>query len=325
MVLASRSARVGVVVAVAVAVGVAVWFVGRRDIRGQSGQQASSDTAALGARGLEALASSLGRTVYWVGPRRRIAYEFTDTADRRVYVRYLPSGVAAGTPNPYLTVASYPLAGAYAVTRAAATQRGIVRLPVGGHGVAFYARARPTNAYIAFPGTDVQVEVYNPIGGLRDIVSEVRPVSGRAAAQATVIRSRPVRASASALRALASTRGKPIYWLGAEPGRTMELSRSPDGRVYLRYLPVAVPPGAQAPYLTVATYPLANAIAVTRAAVAKPGTVLIPLAGGAVAFYAKSRPTNVYLAFPGLDEQVELFDPSATVAHALVAKVAPVP
>jgi hypothetical protein len=323
--IASRSVRVASVVAVAVAVGAAVWVLGRRDTHHQGGQQPGSDTAALGARGLEALASSLGRTFYWVGPRRRVAYEFTDTADRRVYVRYLPSGVAAGSPNPYLTVASYPLSGAYAVTRAASTRPGTVRFAVGGNGVAFYARSKPTNAYVAFPGTDVQIEVYNPGGSLREFASEVRPVYGRAAVQATVLRSHPVRASASSLRALGSERGKPVFWLGRQPGRTMELSTSPDGRVFLRYLPAGVAPGAQTPYLTVATYPLANAIAVTRAAVAKSGTVLIPLPGGAVAFYAQSRSTNVYLAFPGADEQVELFDPSATVAHALAAKVAPVP
>ncbi len=50
-------------------------------------------------------------------------------------------------------------------------------------------------------------------------------------------------------------------------------------------------------------------------------------AGGAVAFFNKARPTNVYVAQAGSDEQVEVFDPSAVHAHELVAggKVQPVP
>ena len=45
----------------------------------------------------------------------------------------------------------------------------------------------------------------------------------------------------------------------------------------------------------------------------------IPLPGGAVAFYAKERPTNVYVAVPGTDTQVEVFGPSAENVHDLVA------
>jgi hypothetical protein len=48
--------------------------------------------------------------------------------------------------------------------------------------------------------------------------------------------------------------------------------------------------------------------------------VRIPLAGGAVAVYSKTKPTNVYLAFPGVPEQIEVFDPAASVARRLVAQ-----
>ncbi len=40
-----------------------------------------------------------------------------------------------------------------------------VRVAVGNGGVAFYARARPTNVYLAYPGRNIQVEVYDPAAG----------------------------------------------------------------------------------------------------------------------------------------------------------------
>src|SRR6476646_5979771 len=42
--------------------------------------------------------------------------------------------------------------------------------------------------------------------------------------------------SVSELRALPTVLGHPLYWAGPRAGTTYELTRSPDGRVYVRYL-----------------------------------------------------------------------------------------
>jgi len=76
-------------------------------------------------------------------------------------VRYLPAGVKVGAGQPYLTVATYPLQGAYATTLAAADEAGAVKVPVK-DGVAFYTGTRPTSVYVAFKGTDEQIEVFDP-------------------------------------------------------------------------------------------------------------------------------------------------------------------
>jgi hypothetical protein len=107
--------------------------------------------------------------------------------------------------------------------------------------------------------------------------------------------------------------------MGQIPGTTLELTRTPDGRIYIRYLPAGVAPGSSAPALTVATYPAADGLAATTAAARKPDGIRIPLPHGAVAFFARSRPTNVYVAFPGVREQIEVFDPSTRRVRALVA------
>jgi hypothetical protein len=137
--------------------------------------------------------------------------------------------------------------------------------------------------------------------------------------------SRPRRAPAKAasIRALntfASSVRHPVYWAGSQPRFTYELSRTKDGRIYIRYLPPGEKPGDQKPnYLTVGTYPQRNAFATLRATAKKQKARTIRLAGGGLAFQDKGRPTSVYLAYPGLEYQIEVFDPSPARAHELVA------
>jgi hypothetical protein len=135
---------------------------------------------------------------------------------------------------------------------------------------------------------------------------------------------RPQQAPAAAvsiprLDAFASSVGHPIYWVGAQPRFTYELSRTRDGRVYIRYLPPGVGIGNPNPkYLTVGTYPQRHALVTLRATAKKQGVHTVQLAGGGRAFQYKGRPTSVYLAYPGSDYQVEVFDPSPTRALQLV-------
>ena len=48
--------------------------------------------------------------------------------------------------------------------------------------------------------------------------------------------------------------------------------------------------------------------------------------GNGIAVYSNSTPTNVYVAFPGTNEEIEVFDPSPKHARALIAsgQIAPV-
>jgi hypothetical protein len=124
--------------------------------------------------------------------------------------------------------------------------------------------------------------------------------------------------SVATLKALPASLGHPVYWAGPLSGATYELTRTPDGRAYVRYLTGGAKVGSPLPdFLTVGTYVLPNAEAAVRAASAQPGAVSVPLAGG-VAFYNRARPTSVYFAFPGSNVQVETYDPSAAVARRLV-------
>jgi hypothetical protein len=137
----------------------------------------------------------------------------------------------------------------------------------------------------------------------------------------------PVAATVATLRALASSSGQPIYWVGARPGRTYELTRTQNGSVYIRYLPAGAKIGNRSSaYTIVGSYPTPNALKVLKDLSKKPNEQSVSAPGGGMAVWSTSQPTNVYVAFPGSDTEIEVFDPSATKARRLVTtgRVVPV-
>jgi hypothetical protein len=65
---------------------------------------------------------------------------------------------------------------------------------------------------------------------------------------------------------------------------THELTRK-GTQLFLRYLPAGVAVGRKGSYLSVSSYPLANAIRITERAASRLESVVVPAAGGGVAFY----------------------------------------
>jgi len=316
-----RRVLAGAVLVVAALAGLGVWLAVRND-----GSEAPA-TAAVGVSEshLRALVGAAAESVYWAGPRAGVTYELTQTPDNRTYVRYLPDGVPVGTTAAYLTVGTYPVANAFAVTTSAAKQAGMVAIRTGNGAVAFYAKSRPTNVYMAFPGSSSQIEIYDPTpASLRRLVSadgiSALDVTPSAATTTGAASSAAALVTAPDLKKLPAVLGSPVYWLGPVAGKRYELTRTPDGRVYVRYLPARARAGTTKPYLTVATYPLPHAFAATRAAGRRPGTVMTTFPGGVVAFYSRAKPASVYVAYPGVDEQIEVFDPSPRRNPLAVAK-----
>ena len=146
----------------------------------QAGASGGTTAQAISLAGLRALPASLGHPVYWAGPRAGTTYELTQTPDGRVYVRYLTGGARVGSPLPsFLTIGTYVVPNAAAAVRTAAAQPGAIRVPVSG-GFGFYNRARPTSVYFAYPGSNIQVETYDPSAAVaRQLVETgaIKPVS----------------------------------------------------------------------------------------------------------------------------------------------------
>jgi len=96
--------------------------------------------------------------------------------------------------------------------------------------------------------------------------------------------------------------------------------RANNGSIYIRYLPTGIPVGAPGEYLTVVTYPFPGAYAAIASVAKQNGTSTSTLANGGLAETSApaSRSTNVHIAYPGVDYQVEVFDPTPGAAMQFV-------
>lgn len=128
----------------------------------------------------------------------------------------------------------------------------------------------------------------------------------------------PAAVSESQLKSLASESSQPIYWAGPKHG-TYELTRTTDGRTYIRYLPSADKVGDRTPnYLTVGTYPTKQAFSALRRAAARDGAVSANVDRGGLLVFNNSAPKSVYFSYPKSGYQVEVYDPSPIQARGLV-------
>jgi hypothetical protein len=121
---------------------------------------------------LTSLARTLSHPTYWIGPRAGYTYEVTQTASGKFYIRYLPPGVEVGAAQPYLTVATYPFPGAFASLKALTAQKDEVAIKLAGSGVAVVNTQYPNSIHLAYPGSDYEIEVFDPAAArVRQIVS----------------------------------------------------------------------------------------------------------------------------------------------------------
>lgn len=179
--------RIGAVVAIAIAAGVVVWLLVGRG--GDDNNAASSTTTptqqaagvgptAMSTGDLKSLADKLGHPIYWAGAKGGFTYEVTETADGKVYVRYLPKGVAVGDSGAkYLIVATYPYPKALAALKRVAGKKA-TKLSTGAY--AFVDPTYPKSVHVAYPHSDYQIEVFDPSPARAKAVAfsgDVAPVS----------------------------------------------------------------------------------------------------------------------------------------------------
>jgi hypothetical protein len=324
--LGSPEARLGAVVALALVAGLVVWLL----VRGNDNSTPTHRTSAqaVSAQDLAALPTTVGHPVYWAGPSRAFTYELTRTSDGRIYIRYLPAGVSIGSNQPkYLTIGTYPVQNAFAAVRGIAKGLRLTAMKLNGGGAAVQDTKHPTSVYFAYPGSDYQVEVYDPspARALQLVVSgKIIPLESTKGPTQPAS-ARPKAATLQQLRALESSVGHAVYWVGPRAGVTYELTRTGDSRIYIRYLPSGTKVDDQKPQTTVGTYPFPNPVAAVKSIAKETGGRTFSVAGGGLAAVDGNHPTSVYVAFPGSNYQIEVFDPSAARARRLVSSGLVVP
>ena len=313
----TRRFRAGALIVLAVAVALGVWLA----LRDTGSSSETTNASLVSADQITNLAASVRHPVFWAGPKAGYTYELSQTSNGSIFIRYVPSGVEAGSEQPYLTIATYPFPGAYAAIQTVAKDTGEKLIKLANKGVAVPAENYPQSVHAAYPGVDYQVEIYDPApGAAKDLVS-----SGQLAAVgdlnegATATEAPQAEAASPAdLRALAKSLGHPIYWAGQKKGFTYELLHTPSGQVYVRYLPSGVEVGSSESYLTVATYPFPGAFGAIQALGKQKGIETVELSDGGLAEIDPKYPKSIHLAYPKSDFQIEVFDPSPRQARQTV-------
>ncbi|HET7510589.1 MAG TPA: hypothetical protein VFJ65_10115 [Solirubrobacterales bacterium] len=118
--------------------------------------------------------------------------------------------------------------------------------------------------------------------------------------------------------------GYPVYWAGPRLGVEYEVSRQED-RAFVRYLPKGEEPESERKFLTVGSYKDSKALAGIRESGQKAGAILVQIDGGGTAYAEGVDATSAYMAFPGVNTQVEVFDPKPGEALRLIRSGAIVP
>jgi hypothetical protein len=168
---------VGILIGVALIAAALVWAFAISGSGHKSSSNASKPTAATVA-GLQQLAGTLRHPIYWAGEKSGYTYELTRTKSDNVYVRYLPKGVPVGDQRAdFLTIGSYPQVNPMRSIGAALKRKGTTRFVVPGGGVAVQYAAHPTSVYVAFPGSSLLIEIFEP-----------SPAQARAVARSGAIR-----------------------------------------------------------------------------------------------------------------------------------------
>jgi len=104
--------------------------------------------------------------------------------------------------------------------------------------------------------------------------------------------------------------GQPIYWAGSQPNTKLEFTRSTVGRLYVRYLPAGVKVGQRTHgYLTVATFPFNGAYHALKVVAKQPGAIVKQGANDGLVVTNKHSPIYVFVAYPGKNYEIEVYDP----------------
>jgi hypothetical protein len=141
--------------------------------------------------------------------------------------------------------------------------------------------------------------------------------SGTSAPSAPV--GKPVAVSENQLRAFGRAQATPVYWAGARPNTTYEITRAAGGQIYIRYLPAGVRVGDPRPrFVTVGTYPQQNAYAALTAAGRRKGYRAVTTSSGALIVYNRRKHASIHFTFPDAAFQVEAYDPRPGQALASV-------
>lgn len=165
-----RTVIIAAAVVVVVVIAIIAFAVGGKDSNkssdGANNNGAStSQLTNLSTDSLTASVAATGRKVFWAGPEADNTYVLQTLGNGQTTVRYVPKDGNANEANAiYRVIGSYPIKGAFDVTKKAAEDPNSTMVTNADGSIVVYNKTKTTNVYVAFPNVDVQVEIYDPSG-----------------------------------------------------------------------------------------------------------------------------------------------------------------
>jgi hypothetical protein len=160
--LTRRGARLGAGLATAIAVLLVLWLLIDDNDPAEPSEPVAGGAHIVSVDELREIAGTGTDPIYWAGPPAGSELELSRPEATRTYVRYLVGEAEAGDPRPFLTVGSYRIANAAATLRHQGHRPGGVMATAPGDGTVYFERESPKSVYLAYPGDDVEIEVYAP-------------------------------------------------------------------------------------------------------------------------------------------------------------------
>jgi hypothetical protein len=161
--LKSTRFRVVAAIGVALAVALVVWLVARPGDSNSKISSSRTQPVAASVGDLASVAGSLKHQLYWIGQKSGFTYELTKAKSGNVWVRYLPTGTQIGdTRANFLTVGTYPEKNAFQSVQAATKRKGAVAVTTPNGGAAVRYTQRPSSIFVAYPGSNLLIEVFDP-------------------------------------------------------------------------------------------------------------------------------------------------------------------
>mgnify|MGYP006272823129 FL=1 len=113
------------------------------------------------------------------------------------------------------------------------------------------------------------------------------------------------------LRDLVTKQKITAYWAGPISNATYSINTSNVGQVFVRYVMKGQSCDSESKdFRVIATYTVSGAYDSTKAAGSQSNGVSLANPDGSIVYFNKDVPTNVYLAYQGLDYQIEIYDPN---------------
>jgi hypothetical protein len=153
------------ITAAALVAGLAVLLLGGCGGGGDSSDQPTVAAEVVDSEALKGRVEATESPIYWAGEQEGTQIELSVPEEGRTYVRYLTEGAEAGDPRPnFLTVGTYAFAQPIPALEKLARKPGGVTRSAPGGGVVYFEKGA-SNAYLAYPEQEFEIEVFDPEPG----------------------------------------------------------------------------------------------------------------------------------------------------------------